>query len=90
MAMVDTGCQAVCIGPQQLSQLGLSKWDLKEVEMKLSAANGSGLKILGALFIKISGESRVGNIQTRPSNCAMSQMGLRRCFYQEKHMRNYA
>ena len=30
--------------------------------MKLSVANGSGLKILGALFINISGESPIGKV----------------------------
>ena len=39
MALADTGYQAVCIGLQQLLQLGLSKWDLMEVQTKLSAAN---------------------------------------------------
>ena len=60
VALADTGCQAVCIGPEHLSKLGLSKCDLMEVEMRLSAANGSGLNIIGALFVNISGESSLG------------------------------
>ena len=60
LALADTGCQAVCIGPTDLSKLGLSKCDLMEVEMRLSAANGSGLNIIGALFVNISGESNSG------------------------------
>ena len=35
VALADTGCQAVCIESQHLSQLGLSKCDLVEVQMKL-------------------------------------------------------
>ena len=38
VALADTGCQAVCIGPEHLSKLGLSKCDLMEVEMRLSSA----------------------------------------------------
>ena len=62
VALADTGCQAVCIGPTHLSKLGLSKCDLMEVVMSLSAANGSGLNIVGALFINVSGESSSGKV----------------------------
>ena len=44
VALADTGCQAVCVGPQDLSKLGLSRSDLIDVQMGLSAANGSGLE----------------------------------------------
>ena len=60
LALADTGCQATCIGPLQLSKLGLSKDDLMDVEMRLSGANSSSLRIFGALFVNISGESTLG------------------------------
>ena len=37
--------------------------------MKLSAANRSGLNILGALFIDISGESRIGKVYQTKQLC---------------------
>ena len=73
VALADTGCQAVCMGPQQLSQLGLSKCDLMGVQMRLSAANGSGLNILGALFINISGESHLGKVYQTKQLCYVAE-----------------
>ena len=73
LALADTGCQAVCIGPLQLSKLGLSKDDLMEVEMRLSGANGSGLNILGALFINISGESSLGKVFQTKQLCYVAE-----------------
>ena len=58
MTLADTGCQAVCMGLEQLSKLDLSRSDLMEVDMNLQAANGSGLKIIGALFVNIRGEKQ--------------------------------
>ena len=69
LALADTGCQAVCIGPLQLSKLGLSKCDLMEVKMRLSGANGSGINILGALFVNISGESSLGKVYSTKQLC---------------------
>ena len=50
MALADTGCQAVCIGPAQLPGLGLSVKDLMEVDLRLSGANGSSIRILGGML----------------------------------------
>ena len=46
------------MGLEQLSKLDLSRSDLMEVDMNLQAANGSGLKIIGALFVNIRGEKQ--------------------------------
>ena len=73
LALADTGCQAVCIGPQQLSKLGLTKSDLMEVEMTLSAANGLGLQIFGACFVRISGESTLGKVFQTKEICYVAE-----------------
>ena len=59
-ALADTGCQAVCMGPGQLTRTGLSVKDLMEVDLRLSGANGSSIRILGGLFITITGVDRDG------------------------------
>ena len=73
LALADTGCQATCIGPLQLSKLGLSRCDLMEVEMRLSGANGSGLNILGAIFVDISGESSLGKVFHTKQLCYVAE-----------------
>ena len=55
-ALADTGCQAVCMGTEQLARLGLASKDLLEVDLRLKGANGGSIRILGGLFITISGE----------------------------------
>ena len=60
--LADTGCQATVMGSKQLSQLGLSVGDLMAVEFKMSAANSSSIKLLGALFIVISGRDASGQL----------------------------
>ena len=54
-ALADTGCQAVCMGTEQLTRLGLSCMDLLEVDLRLKGANVGNTRILGGLFIDISG-----------------------------------
>ena len=44
-----------------------------EVELRLSGANGSGLKILGALFINISGESTLGKVFLTKQLCYVAE-----------------
>ena len=60
--LADTGCQACCMGPKELSKLGLLVNDLIPVEMKLGGANGSQLKILGGVFLIISGTDEAGKL----------------------------
>ena len=60
--LADTGCQACCMGPRELSKLGLIENDLIPVEMKLGGANGSQLKILGGVFLTISGTDTAGKL----------------------------
>ena len=55
IAMADTGCQACCMGITQLHSLGLSRDDLLSPELQLNAANSSDMKILGSVFLKITG-----------------------------------
>ena len=72
-ALADTGCQAVVMDPNQLPRLGLSQNDLMDVEMRLTAANGGGMKILGALFVKIIGESTFGKVYQTIQLCYVAQ-----------------
>ena len=58
--LADTGCQASCMGTEELRKLGLSEKDLLPVDMNLQGANGSKLQILGAIFIIISGRDAAG------------------------------
>ena len=44
------------MGPGQLTRTGLSVKDLMKVDLRLSGANGSSIRILGGLFITITGE----------------------------------
>ena len=49
LALADKGCQATCIGPWELSKLGLSKCDLMDVDIRLSGANGSSINKMDLL-----------------------------------------
>ena len=73
VALADTGCQATCLGPEELFKLGLSRSDLMDVQMGLSAANGSGLKIIGALFVNITGESTLGEVYETKQLCYVAE-----------------
>ena len=61
-ALADTGCQAVCMGRVQLQSLGLSVKDLLTPMLNLKAANSTGITVLGAIFIYISGTDNKGKI----------------------------
>ena len=61
-SLADTGCQALVMGPQQLTQLGLTKCDLMECEQRLTGANGGSIVILGAVFIVVSGTDNTGKV----------------------------
>ena len=61
LALADTGCQACCMGPNQMHALGMSEVDLIEPLLNLKAANSTGIKILGAVFLYIYGRDKEGN-----------------------------
>ena len=50
----------VVIGLKHLYGMGLTKKDLVPVSMKIRAANSGGLKLLGGVFLKITGYSSSG------------------------------
>ena len=60
-ALADTGCQAVCMGRIQLQSLGLSE-DLLIPMHNLKAANSTGITVLGAIFVHISGTDNRGKV----------------------------
>lgn len=61
-AVADTGCQSCLAGIRVIQQLGLGHADLVPVKMKMSAANRSGIRILGAVILRYSGADRRGRI----------------------------
>ena len=60
ITLPDTGCQACCLGPSQLHSLGLSESDLLTPALNLKAANATGINVLGAVFLYISGRGKEG------------------------------
>ena len=57
-SMADTGCQSCLGGMRLLLRLGMTADDLIPVSMKMHAANGKGINILGAAILRFSGKSR--------------------------------
>ena len=72
-ALADTGCQAVCMGPGQLTGIGLSVKDLMEVDLRLSGANGTSIRILGGVFITITGEDSSGKKWSTKQLCYVAE-----------------
>ena len=59
-SMADTGCQSCLGGMKLLPRLGMTANDLIPVSMKMNAANGKGINILGAAILRFSGKSPNG------------------------------
>lgn len=65
-ALADTGCQSCLADVSLLRKLGLQDGHLIPVSMQMTAANKQGIKILGALVLRISGTTKSGGtLQTR-------------------------
>lgn len=65
-AMADTGCQSCLAGIKIMQQLGLHQSDLMPVSMRMHAANNQGIKILGAMALRITGRDARGDlVETR-------------------------
>lgn len=58
--MADTGCQSCLAGTNLLQQMGLCRNQLIPVSMQMTSANNSGIEIVGALPLRISGMSPSG------------------------------
>ena len=72
-ALADTGCQAVCMGRVQLQSLGLSVRDLLTPMLNLKAANSTGITVLGAVFIYISGVDSRGKVWGTHQICYVAE-----------------
>ena len=46
---------ATCMGTAQLNSLGITRTDLLTPELNLTAANATGIKIVGVTFLKLKG-----------------------------------
>ena len=53
-ALADTGCQSCLTGLKVIHRLGLRESDLVPVTMRMHTANNDGIKILGAILLRIS------------------------------------
>ena len=64
--MADTGCQSCLAGIKAINRLGVTSKDLIPVTMRMHAANNAGINILGAVILRLSGESPSGQrLETR-------------------------
>ena len=71
--MADTGCQACCMGPRQLYKLGMTEADLLEPILSLSAANKTGITILGAVYLVISGMDKADKLWKTNQLCYVAK-----------------
>ena len=62
IAITDTGAQSSLMGLEMFLSCGLTADSLLPVKRKMCAANNEGINILGALFVRLSGADRHGNI----------------------------
>ena len=64
--VADSGCQSSLMGLKYMYKLGLKKSCLIPVKGKMSAINGEGINILGAVFLRLEGtdESTGQAVQT--------------------------
>ena len=68
-SLADTGCQACCMGPTQLYELRMTEQDLLVPELSFKAANTSGIDIVAALFVEISGRDVSGLVRKTRQLC---------------------
>ena len=61
-AMADTGCQSCLAGMKVLHRLGLHQQDLISVTMEMRTATNSGITILGALPLRLSGTNPLRHV----------------------------
>ena len=65
---------ATCIGAGQLSLLGIRRQDLLIPEMNLSAANSTGINIVGVTFLKLKGGKGANERTTRQMVYVVEEM----------------
>ena len=53
--ITDSGCQSCLLGLKMFYRLGLKKKDLVPVRGKMSAINGEGIDVAGAIFLRLTG-----------------------------------
>ena len=61
-AMADTGCQSCLAGLKVLHQLGLRESDLLPVTMKMHTATYRGIKILGAIVLRLACKDEASSV----------------------------
>lgn len=61
IALADTGCQSCLAGSNLLSKLGATTSDLIPVRTKMRSASNEGIRLLGAILLKLSGSDENGH-----------------------------
>ncbi|XP_048575650.1 uncharacterized protein LOC116619407 [Nematostella vectensis] len=59
-AMADTGCQSCLASLSVIRRFGLNEADLIPVTTRMHAANGTGIPILGAVILRLTGNNQPG------------------------------
>ena len=72
-SLPDTGAQMVVAGVPQLHGLGVTKKELIPLSNGISAADNSGLGLLGGVLVSISGQGEDGTIFTTKQLCYIAE-----------------
>ena len=57
--MPDTGAHMRVVGDYHLESLGIWRYELIPVRMKIKAENNGGMKLLGRFQVKVTGKSPI-------------------------------
>ena len=70
----DTGCQSVLVGIKIIHRLGFKKSDLIPVKTKMSAVNRDVIPILGAVTLRLSGNTGSGKVLETAQICYVTDV----------------
>ena len=85
--MVDSGCQSVLLGLKMFNQFGLKKSCLVPVKGQMSAINGEGIDILGAVFLRLEGKDANNGSIVKTAVMAHVSRATDRFFISQQAMR---
>ena len=85
--VVDSGCQSVLLGLKMFNQFGLKKSCLVPVKGQMSAINGEGIDILGAVFLRLEGKDANNGSIVKTAVMAHVSRATDRFFISQQAMR---
>ena len=85
--VVDSGCQSVLLGLKMFNQFGLKKSCLVPVKGQMSAINGEGIDILGAVFLRLEGKDANNGAIVKTAVMAHVSRATDRFFISQQAMR---